>query len=114
MHELGLVTHIARTIEEISREEALTQVSSVTLEIGEVSGVISDYLMDCWKYFREKSEVLKEAKLRILKIPGVTICEDCGKTYSTMEYKKICPYCGSRSTHLVMGNEFNIKEIEAC
>lgn len=114
MHELGLVTHIARTIEEISREEALTQVSSVTLEIGEVSGVISDYLTDCWKYFRKKSEVLKEANLRILKIPAVTICEDCRKTYSTMEYKKICPYCGSGSTHLVMGNEFNIKEIEAC
>ena len=35
------------------------------------------------------------------------------KTYPTMEYKKICPHCGSENTFLVTGNEYNIKEIEA-
>ena len=42
MHELGLVTHVVRAIEEIGKEEKLTEVASVTLEIGEVSGVIPD------------------------------------------------------------------------
>lgn len=114
MHELGLVTHVVRTIEELASEEQLTEVASVTLEIGEVSGVIPDYLTDCWKYFRAKTELMKDAELKIEEISAVTICEDCQKTYSTMEFKKICPYCGGGSTHLVMGNEFNIKEIEAC
>jgi hydrogenase nickel incorporation protein HypA/HybF len=114
MHELGLVTHIVRTIEDISKEEQLTNVSSVTLELGEVSGVIPDYLTDCWKYFRVKSEILMEADLKIFMIPAVTICEDCNQTYSTLKYKKICPHCGSGSTYLKTGNEFNIKEIEAC
>lgn len=114
MHELGLVTHVVRTIEDLSKEEQLTEVASVTLEIGEVSGVIPDYLTDCWNYFRAKSELLKEAELKIQEIPAVTICENCQKTYSTLEYKKICPHCGSESTYLVAGNEFNIKEIEAC
>lgn len=54
MHELGLVTHVVRAIEEIGKEENMTEVASVTLEIGEVSGVIPDYLEDCWKYFRGK------------------------------------------------------------
>lgn len=114
MHELGLVTHIVRTIEDISIEEQLTNVSSVTLELGEVSGVIPDYLTDCWKYFRVKSELLKEADLKIFMIPAVTICEDCNRTYSTLKYKKICPHCGSGTTYLKTGTEFNIKEIEAC
>lgn len=114
MHELGLVTHVVRTIEEIGKEEKLSEVASVTLEIGEVSGVIPDYLIDCWKYFRNRSEILKEAELEIETIPAVTLCEDCQKTYSTLEYKKICPYCGSESTYLTAGNEFNIKEITAC
>jgi|SRR5699024_1744147 len=114
MHELGLVKHIVRTIEELSIEEQLVKVASVTLEIGEVSGVIPDYLEDCWKYFRIKSKLLKEAELRMEKISAVTICEDCKETYSTLEYKKICPHCGSEDTYLIKGNEFNIKEIEAC
>lgn len=113
MHELGLVTHVVRTIEDVSRKEQLTYVASVTLEIGEVSGVIPDYLTDCWKYFRVKSELLKEADLKILEIKAVTICDDCRKTYSTLEYKKICPHCGSESTYLAAGDEFCIKEIEA-
>ena len=95
MHELGLVTHVVRAIEEIGKEEKLTEVASVTLEIGEVSGVIPDYLEDCWKYFRKRSELLKEAELKIETIPAVTICGDCQKTFSTLEYKKPVSY-----THL--------------
>ena len=114
MHELGLVTHVVRAIEEIGKEEKLTEVASVTLEIGEVSGVIPDYLEDCWKYFRKRSELLKEAELKIETIPAVTICGDCQKTFSTLEYKKQCPHCGREDTWLTAGNEFNIKEITAC
>ena len=47
------------------------------------------------------------------KLEAVTYCQDCRKTYPTMVYKKICPYCGSENTFLVTGNEYNIKEIEA-
>lgn len=38
MHELGIVFHIIRSVEEIAKENDLTQVESVTLEIGTVSG----------------------------------------------------------------------------
>mgnify|MGYP000869055429 CR=1 FL=1 len=114
MHELGLVKHVVRAIEEIGKEEKLTEVASVTLEIGEVSGVIPDYLTDCWKYFRVKSELLKAAELKIETVPAITICGDCQKTFPTLEYKKQCPYCGGEATWLVAGNEFNIKEIVAC
>lgn len=113
MHELGLVKHIVRTIEDLSVEEELTEVASVTLEIGEVSGVIPDYLEDCWKYFRVRSDLLKDAELKMEEISAVTFCEDCKGTYSTIKYKKVCPYCGSGNTYLLEGNEFNIKEIEA-
>ena len=50
----------------------------------------------------------------IEQIPAVTYCEQCKKTYETVKYGKTCPYCKSDQTYLVKGNEFNIKEIEAC
>lgn len=113
MHELGIVFHIIDSIEEIGKENQLSEVASVTLEIGEVSGVVESYLKDCWKWAVKKTELLKDAALLVEQLPAVTICQDCNKTYQTVEHGKICPYCYSPNTYLVSGNEFNIKEIEA-
>ena len=38
MHELGIVFHIIKTVERVGTENKLTMVSTVTLELGEVSG----------------------------------------------------------------------------
>lgn len=113
MHELGIVFHIIDEIEKVGQENALKSVSSVTVEIGEVSGVLHDYLDDCWQWACAKSELMKGAKLVIEVIPAVTFCEDCKGNYATVEYGKICPYCKSKNTYLLNGNEIFIKEIEA-
>ncbi len=112
MNELGIVVHVMRMVEEVAEENQLTEIKSVTCEIGEVSGVVPEYLTDCWGYARKKSGLLKDSELRTEIILGVTVCEDCGKTYSTVQYAKICPYCGSSATYLLEGNGFSIKEIE--
>lgn len=113
MHELGIVFHIIDTLNDVGKENELNKIGSVTLEIGEVSGVIDSYLKDCWRWAADRSELLSGAEMIIDKIPAVTFCEGCGKTYGTVEHGKICPYCASADTYLVAGNEFNIKEIEA-
>lgn len=112
MHELGIVFHIAKRVEDIAEEHHVQHVNSVTVEIGEVSTVIPEYLEDCWKWKAEKEEILKGCELKIEKIPAVTYCESCGKTYSTVKYAKICPHCKSDKTYLIQGDEHSIKEIE--
>ena len=114
MHELGIVFHIIKSVEEIGAQNELTKVASVTLEIGEVSGIVPEYLTDCWKWAVKKSELLDGSELRVEQIDAVTYCEACGRTYPTVQYAKICPHCGSDQTYLVAGSEVNIKEIEAC
>ena len=114
MHELGIVFHIIDSVETVGKENGLQAVSSVTLELGEVSTVIDSYLLDCWKWAAARSALLRSAELRIEKIEAVTVCETCGKTYGTVAHGKTCPHCGSGETHLVTGNEVEIKEIEAC
>ena len=114
MHELGTVVYIIDTVDKLAVENHLTKIGSVTLEVGEVSGIIPYYLTDCWQWAIQKSQYLKEAQLKIETIPAVTFCEDCKQTYPTVKYAKICPHCKSEHTYLVAGNEYNIKEIEAC
>lgn len=114
MHELGVVFHVIKTVEEVAKENDITEIKSVTLQIGEVSTVIEQYLRKCWKWATEKkSELLIGTKLVVEVIPAVTYCEDCKNTYGTVEHGKICPHCKSPNTYLIQGKEFTIKEIEA-
>ena len=114
MHELGTVFYVLDRVEELAQENDLTEIGSVTLEVGEVSGIIPEYLVDCWKWaVKKRPPVLQNAELKIEKLEAVTYCEACQQTYETMKYAKICPHCGSDRTYLLTGNEYNIKEIEA-
>ena len=114
MHELGIVFHMIKTVERIAEENVLASVSSVTLELGEVSGVVPHELTSCWNWAVAQTEVLKGAELKIETIPAVTLCESCNRTYPTVPQGRVCPLCGSEETVLVRGNEINLKEIEAC
>ncbi|MBQ0014436.1 MAG: hydrogenase maturation nickel metallochaperone HypA [Clostridia bacterium] len=113
MHELGVVFTVIDKIEDVAKENELTCVKTVTLELGEVSAVLPELLIDCWKWAVPKHEIMKEAELKIETLPAVTFCSDCKKTYSTVAHGKTCPYCSGGNTYLIQGNEFNIKEIEA-
>ena len=112
MHELGVVFHIIDDVTDIGRQNNLSKINSVTLQLGTVSTVIPDYLTDCWYWAVKRTELMQDAKLIIEPIEAITFCEGCKKTYDTVKYGKICPYCGSEDTYLYQGNEFLIKEIE--
>jgi len=113
MHELGIVFHIAKQVEEVAAENNVKHINEVVMQVGEVSTVIPDYLMDCWAWNCKKSEVLRDCKLTCEKIHAVTFCEDCEQEYGTVEHGKICPHCGSENTYLVTGNEVMLKEVVA-
>lgn len=112
MHELGIVTYVAKSVVKIADEKNIKKIASVTLEIGEVSGIIGEYLVDCWNYFRKRYPVLEETELKYETLSAVTYCEECKKEYATVQYGRICPHCGSGKTFLLTGNECSIKELK--
>lgn len=112
MHELGVVFYVVKDVKKVAEENDVRHISAVTIELGEVSAVIPEYLVDCWNWARKKEPVMENAELRIEKMEAVSFCEDCKQEYPTIQYAKICPYCGNEHTFLLRGNEFNIKEIE--
>ena len=117
MHELSVVFSVIKDCVEVARENNAPHISSVTIELGKVSGVVTAYLLDCWKWAVNRSgdktdDVIRDAKLIIEPIEAITFCEDCKQTYDTIKYAKVCPHCGSENTYLYQGNEFRIKEIQ--
>ncbi len=109
---MGIILHLAKTLEETAREENIRKITRVTLQVGEVSGIMTDYFTDCWNYFRKRHDTLGEAELELETIPAVTFCGNCERTYPTVQYGRECPYCHSGETWLLRGNECVIKEIE--
>ena len=112
MHELGIVYHIIRDVENVARANGVSRISSVTLLLGEVSGVVPDLLLDAWRWAADKKLITQGAELIVEPVEAVTHCEACGHDYATVEHGKTCPHCGSGETYLLQGQEVMIKQIE--
>ena len=72
MHELGIIVHITKTLQSVAKENNLKEIASVTLEVGEVSSIVPDYLTDCWQYYMKKFPLNEHAEMRIEIKPEVT------------------------------------------
>lgn len=112
MHELGIVYEVARQVIEIATREELTQVNSITLQIGELSSVVPEYIRNCYPAAVDGT-ILEHTELKIEVLPANALCRDCQKVYNLLENKQKCPFCGSGKYEMLSGREFLIKEIEA-
>ena len=65
MHELGVVFHIADTLARIAEENQVTRIRRVTLELGEVSTVVPEYLIDVWNWNCKRTPLLTGCELVI-------------------------------------------------
>lgn len=113
MHELGVVFRIIDDLTKLGEEQEIKKIHSVTLQLGEVSGVVPSFLQDAWKWAAARTELFKDSELIIEALPAVSFCEDCKTEFETVANGKTCPGCGSQHTYLLKGNEFMIKEISA-
>ncbi len=111
MHELGIVYHIIRDVEDVARANGVARVSGVTLQLGEVSGVVPELLSDAWRWAADRTDVCAGAELAIETLPARTRCNACGEVYATVEHGRVCPACQSEDTVLMCGQEIAIKEI---
>lgn len=112
MHELGIVLEIFELVEEIMEEQKLKKVSSVTLEVGELSGILPDFFKECWSAARLGSDAFCDTELIIEFKPAIAKCR-CGYEYELNKNSRICPKCKKTDYEITDGRDFIIKQIEA-
>lgn len=113
MHELSVCYEVVRTLDDLVVEHKLTEVDSVTLEIGELSTMIPRYMEECFPAAVDGT-MFENTKLEIEVIPGLGRCRTCSHMYQLLPVNGVCPECGLKNFELISGKEFNIKEIVAC
>lgn len=107
MHELGISRNIVAIVTEAADGR---RVRRVTLEIGKLSGVMTDALRFCFDAAAQGT-VLEGALLDIREIEGRARCLACGAEFATRTFLDTC-VCGSRRLSRLAGEELNVKTME--
>lgn len=112
MHEYSLAQNIVEIVTESVRKAKKTKVNSITLEIGELSGVEESALLTALESLTPAT-LLSEGKIEIIHTEGIATCLECKHNFKTSELYSLCPLCNGYAKEIISGREFNVKSIEA-
>lgn len=113
MHEMGLTDAILKMVDRIASKEGVTTVTKITVEVGDLSGVVPRFLTDCWEAVAADTPY-SETILDIQTVRGTLRCEDCKTEFTANIEDFICPACRSRKLTPLTGKDMTILEIESC
>jgi hydrogenase nickel incorporation protein HypA/HybF len=112
VHELSIVSSIVNTVSEAVTSARARRVNSVTLRVGELSGVVEDALLFSYD-IATKETLLEGSKLIVRRLPVVIRCENCGEDRELPNTRRFrCPVCDTPSGDIRQGRELEIESVE--
>ena len=111
MHELTLLFGVAEQVGKVTEENGIDHIDAVVLDIGDLTAVIPEFMMDGYQVISDEYDFLRGSELIINRIKGIARCNDCGEDYYVVENEGICPECGSSKKEILTGKEFLIREV---
>lgn len=110
MHEMGIADAMMRTVDGVLEGESVL-VRSITVEIGDLSGVVPRFLADCWEAVAAGTRY-EGAKLLLHPVPATARCGDCQKIFVADVENLRCPACGGDRLTPLSGTDLTIAEVE--
>lgn len=111
MHEMSLAESVLQLIEDAARRDRFNKVSTVWLEIGQLSVVEPEAMAFCFDAVT-RNTVADGARLEIITLPGQGWCQACALTVPMTEVFDECPHCGGYPLQVTAGAEMRVKELE--
>ncbi len=116
MHEMSYVIRFVNLaaesiLQEYQEEKNAPAVISISVEVGEMSNVLPEYLQ---KYYPRvvKGTILEGSKLLTIPVAARILCEDCGNEYHPeKEHEYLCPRCKSARGKILSGRGVTLSEI---
>ena len=112
MHELGICDAMLKMVRGIMQDEGLKEVMRITVEVGSLSGVMPNFLADCWVAVTDGTE-LQNTEFVIEELPGTAQCMDCGEEFTADLNDLTCPKCRGKKLMPMTGRDLTLKEILA-
>ncbi len=112
MHDLALSESITVLVVECARQEGITRVSRVVIEIGVAAPVDPDALLFCFP-ITAADTVAAGAELVINRVALRARCDSCGTEYAPGTLISPCPACGSFGRTILAGREMRVVSFDA-
>lgn len=111
MHEISLAQGIIKTAEETLQKEKASEILSITLHIGTLSGVVRESLEFCFPLMT-KDTPFQKTQLIIETLPIKIDCANCHSQSELEKFNLKCPHCQSSEVQIISGKEFYIANME--
>jgi hydrogenase nickel incorporation protein HypA/HybF len=111
MHEYGITESLLRIVEDSAREAGVTQVSTIRIVVGALTGFVPDSIQFYFETM-SKNTVAEGATLEFEELPISLRCRSCAHQFVPATREWICPSCGSSEVDIAGGRELYIKEME--
>ena len=112
MHEMSLCQGIFDAVLPVARENGASAITSITLDIGEMTMVVAEALQFAFDVLGEDEPLLSGATLHMNFITPRSVCLECGCEFEHDRFHIRCTRCGSAATSLVAGRELDVASME--
>lgn len=110
MHELSIAQSILTIAEEAIPKDNKGVVSSIGIEIGELSGIEVDALQFALGIIKQDT-ILQNADLQVEIIKGEGECAACKTIFPVSSYGTCCPTCAGYTMTILKGKELRVRNI---
>jgi hydrogenase nickel incorporation protein HypA/HybF len=107
MHEMSIAIGIVDIVIESARQDHATHVEQVEIEIGQLTGILPDFVQVCLKAAC-RGTIAEGASFCIRTIPGKAQCMKCHACFDFPVFMTPCPICGSYTARPVQGSEMKV------
>lgn len=113
MHELSIAHSIVNTsVDALAHVNPFPEVVAVHVQIGAISGVVSESLHFCWDVATAGTP-LAGSRLEIEELPVIVHCPDCQENQTLPGLFPLrCPTCNRPTRDIVQGKELEIRSLE--
>lgn len=113
MHELGIAQDFWAVIKEQASANNLKRVTTITIVIGETSGIEKSFLEHSLRDHIIPGTFAEHARLEIIIKPLAAKCRSCGLDISKDTMSDFnCPGCGGTDIEIISGKESYVQSIE--
>ena len=111
MHEASIALNILRITKDELIKNGGSNVETVKVEIGALSGVELESLQFALNACKDQ-DVFKSTNFLIEEIEAKAKCRVCGNEFEAGDFFEVCPKCSSFELDYLSGKELKIKSIE--
>ena len=110
MHEVSMMQNTLDIAIAQAKQNNATKIDRLTMNIGELSGVIPEALEFAFKVLTNKT-IAENAQLEINFIAVVCHCQKCDCDFQPEAYIYECPQCGQISSDVISGRELELDSV---